>query len=221
MAPDGGWKGNQVYTMNRANIAIIGMAVLAAVSLPSACYSQDKGTHKTQDKSMGNPLKDNYVIVVKDSTTVSMGSIQSTTTLNVTASNAQTGIEGHYSGSGSGDTVNVNSAYGARSEAENVVQWDFTVRAQLASLQPPDKSNGLASLTGPASEPDWQGSGSMTMAPRTAQLDMQGIHSTKKLSGTTVPINVFINGSKVRLEVKSPRGSIYFNGEIVATPPHS
>jgi hypothetical protein len=50
---------------------------------------------------------------------------------------------------------------------------------------------------------------------------MQGIHSTKKLSGTTVPINVFINGSKVRLEVKSPRGSIYFNGEIVATPPHS
>ena len=182
-----------------------------------------------------DPSLFNWTISVKDTTTIAIGPIQSTTTLDVVAKNDVKGIPGHYSGTGSGKTVNTNPDYAAKSEAgvENTLQWDFVLDYPLASLTPDEKADedgalaplvpsdddSLAPLVEPGKEADYEGVGTMTMAPRTAAIEGRGVSATKKLEGISFPINLYVMGEKVRLELKTPQGSVYFDGTMKKANP--
>jgi hypothetical protein len=218
--------------------AILTSLLLVSLLLLTSC--DDSGSDNNsqtkpkpdQTTEKEDPNNYNWTITVNDSSSVAMGSIESTTTLNLTAKNNSKGIVGKYSGTGSGNTVNVNPAYAVSSQAGtgSTLTWDFSIDYPLAPLTkdtPADEDDALASLT-PESDPsialapltqegqetDYEGAGTMTMAARTATIQGAGVSAQKQMDAVTYPFNINIIGQNVRLEVKTPQGSLYFDGTL-------
>jgi hypothetical protein len=184
---------NLITKPANSHSAILTSLLLIALLLLTSCDDSSTSDNNSESSSQSkqaatteDPNNYNWKITVNDSSSVTMGNIVSTTTLNLTAKNNSKGIVGQYSGTGSGNTVNVNSAYDATSQAGegSNLTWDFSIDHPLAPLTKDDpEDDALASLT-PESDPsialapltqegqetDYEGAGTMTMAARTANI---------------------------------------------------
>jgi len=235
--------------MHKKSYALIA-TMLITVLLLSSCDNAgnttdpDNSSASATSEQSSDPNNYQWTIKINDTSTVKMGDIDSTTTLNITAKNDKKGIIGQYSGNGSGNTVNVNSAYGSSSQAgsETGLQWNFSIDYPLApltddansednapdplaplvpeenddSLAPlvRDESGDVAPLTPDGLEADYEGAGTMTMVPRTATVSGAGTSTKKEMGGVSYPTNIYIIGNKVRLELKTPQGSVFFDGTL-------
>ncbi|HPF69219.1 MAG TPA: hypothetical protein PLQ13_00995 [Candidatus Krumholzibacteria bacterium] len=189
-----------------------------------------------------------WTVRIHDTSTVTIGSITSTTTVDLVAvQDAGDDLRGHYAGGGSGHTVNTTpAAGGVRSQAgtDQGVTWQFTVdyapapltgegaQDAVAPLVPADDDDALAPLVpseddavAPVDDPDddgpeFLGAGTVTVAPRQAVVDSRlGATATKPLAGVTYPALLHIRRSgAVRLELQTPQGSVWFDGTIAREP---
>lgn len=160
-----------------------------------------------------------WQIRLQDTTTVTMGAVHSTTNIDITARNSAVGILGAYHGVGGGSTVSSESSYGWGSAAgvQDELTIDFTVDFAPASLTPTDSDGDIAPLDLEEPDPSFEGAGSMTMARRTAVVTPDGPGNTKDLPSITFPVRLFIfDDGRVKLEVKAPQGSVFFDGMIAS-----
>jgi len=118
-----------------------------------ANQSQDQDNVKVQDSTAQkeDPNQFSWSVIIDDSSSVAIGQVQSTTFIKLIANNDSKGIKGHYTGLGSGKTLNSNLAYGSQSQAgvENTLAFDFTIGDTLAPLVPQnsqDDNDDLAPL---------------------------------------------------------------------------
>jgi hypothetical protein len=161
-----------------------------------------------------------WVVYVKDSSEANTGSIKTTVSMDLKASNASGGIEGKYTGSATASSKSVNSSYGATATSDTKVGTvNFSLGIPLAPLAP-DNSQGkepLAPLTQPGDEPDFEGNGTFALSNPTGESQIQGMGvSVQKehTSASSFPIHLSVKGATVRMTMTSPQGPIYFNGYI-------
>ncbi len=182
----------------------------------------------------------NWTIYVNDSSTISMGQMNFDLAIDLKAVNTSGQIYGEYIGSATtkarsymdtakgsidapveGQTtslvINVNPSVSDDEKLAPLTPEDPD-DGKLASLVPDESDDGkLAPLTDGDDEPDYQGSGMMVLqSGGTGTVTVKGVSVSRGIGNTSNnPLNVFIKGSTVRLEVQIPEiGSVYFDGYI-------
>jgi hypothetical protein len=158
-----------------------------------------------------------WVIYVKDSVTVNNGPMKSTVTVDLKARNMSGDIIGNYYGSATSTTTNDMMGGGGKITAPFVsksTDMKLYVGPYLAPLTPPTVDPNLAPLETP--DPEYSGSGSITMSSSGVGTVSAGGYSVSKglSNDSTIPIEINIIGPQVRLMVKMPQATLYFDGYI-------
>lgn len=184
------------------------------------------------DQNIANMLKDEkdyrWVIIIQDSSTINVAPGETTVTMDLKATNAAGGIIGKYVGTMTAKSVSVNPAYAATATSDlKTGNVNFSIGPVLAPLVPenteddrlaplvPTDKDSLAPLVGPGNEPDYEGDGTVVLANPTGNVQIQGMGiSTQKKHTSTAnyPLYFTIQGTQVRMTMKTPQGDLYFDG---------
>lgn len=222
------------------------LAACGAATEPKANPSSDatgSSANLASTKEPTEPEDFNWTIVVKDSSTISIGPMKMDFTIDLNAVNTTGKIDGPYTGSATTKAV---------SHAENVAikkgtgsinapvegkstSLSFNISPyvsdedKLAPLVPEEPDDGklaplvpnddekLAPLTDPKDQPEYEGEGTMVLqSSGTATGTVRGVSASKGIGNTsTNRLKFTIKGTQVRLEVTIPEiGPVYFNGFI-------
>lgn len=181
----------------------------------------DSGRSQAQDKN--NSAAGAWVVNVNDSYSFNYGSLKVTASINLKAVNSSGKVDGIYKGTVTGK-LDQSAENGGMSLTAPTVSKDnnlnFVVSYPLADLVPLDpESEGLplAPLTTPENEPDWSGFGTFNMfTSGTATVTGRGrtASGAVKAPRSATPFEMNVKGSQVRLVVKHPNQTLYFDGTL-------
>jgi hypothetical protein len=188
------------------------------VSKPTA---QDTDKQQQSDNAAG----ESWVIKVNDSYSFSNGPMKTTVTVKLQAVNNSGTFDGTYKGSVTGSIKqNMSDGRGSLSvptvSKDNNVKFDvFYPLTPLTPLEPPTDSGlpQLAPLTPLDGGPDWSGWGSFNMSTNgsyTAEARGYTKSGSLGVKNSSTPFEMSITGSKVRLVVKHPSETLYFDGTV-------
>ncbi|MEI7813308.1 MAG: hypothetical protein WCJ13_00770 [Coriobacteriia bacterium] len=162
----------------------------------------------------------NWVIYVKDTSEISQGPMKYTISLDLKAVNTAGDIMGTYTGSATSKTTSEMNAGGGKVSAEaksTSTALEIKMGPYLTPLEPLGEADPKDLAPLPTAAPDFSGSGSITMATTGKGTVSAGGYSTSKgiANNSTTPIEVNVIGPQVRMLVKTPQGTVYFDGYII------
>ena len=230
-----------------SRIGLLAFAILllssCASSSPTPSDSSDGADGSlgstTAKSDPSEPEDFNWTIYVQDSSTVSVGPMQMDISIDLTAVNSSGKIDGAYTGSAT--TKAVSHMEGGKGSINAPVEGTSTALSfnispyvadedKLAPLVPAEPDDGklaplvpsdddkLAPLTDPNNQPEYEGTGSMTLqSGGVGTVTARGVSVSKEIrTNTSVnPLHITIMGTQVRLEVQIPEiGAVYFDGFI-------
>lgn len=223
------------------SLAILFLSSCASSTSSPSDSSDAAGTPQgsaTAKSEPSEPEDFNWTIYVKDSSTINVGEMQMDFDIDLTAVNTTGKMDGLYTGSATTKAVShmedgrgsINAPVeGSSNDVSLMVSAYVADEDKLAPLAPadpdddklaplvPSDNDKLAPLTDPNNQPEYEGSGSMTLqSGGTGTITSRGYSQSRGIGNTSVnQLHVTIMGTQVRLEVQIPEvGSVYFDGFI-------
>lgn len=196
-----------------------GKSIVTATVSSFSKYGMKIISKNEKDNTGQKPEDFDWVIYVKDKYSYNSGQIKKSVTIDLKAVNTSGNIWGQYNGSLTALTTNDLTMPGGRKITAPATSKNpnlsFNVGFPLASLTPPDDDGQLASLTS-GEEPDFVAYGDLsakTQMTGTVSIP-QGSASKKISNGGSVPFEIYIYGPRVKLQLSTTEGLMYFDGFI-------
>jgi hypothetical protein len=212
----------------------------SSTSTPSDSSGGNAGLGSTAtDNQPSEPEDFNWTVYVQDTSTINVGPMQMDISIDLKAVNTSGKIDGTYTGSAT--TKAVSHMEGGKGSINAPVEGTSTALSfninpyvadedKLAPLAPSEPDDGklaplvpsdddkLAPLNDPNNQPEYEGTGSMTLqSGGYGTVTAHGASVTKgiRMNTSENPLHLTITGTQVRLEVQIPEiGAVYFDGYI-------